>query len=607
MAGNTPDQPLQMDESSFRPLDKIGSQPAPAAPSPSSDMSNLTMDPASFKPLASPSQPKAEAMPAGQSDVGAALGTEPIKTSDIPAPSKDTQGGYRNMEALPMDWSGLKDVGKEILGAAKGAVTGAADLAKPAQNDLENKIQGIGGPAALPIYRALLGMGHSAKEATEIVGAVKDINSSADPLGAYAKALQKTSSQGAAQATLALATEGALKAAPKVADVAGDLYKNAASKINSKYLQEPLQTGIRDVLDTATKTEPAPEPKYVYRARDVGEAGIPKPHASSHGQAMEDINVAKEYASSGQRGAVGRGGNYPGEEVPQEVVRVNLNKLKPEDFRANTARAAAQPGATPARGGIKYDFPNGLPEDAVEKLTPELEAQEAAAKTQQAATPPKPSASIRDAAEEAADKVHAQAKADYKVLDEASNGRIQRFRDRLEANRRKLLNLTDSEEDRATESSILKNQKETEDSMADTFEEMKKNGVNPDLVDRADANFKKSQALYELDNAIKKSVVPESGRPGVTHPDLYAENPEAINPKILHRRINSMYDSGRLQDALGEEQADEMFRHTSEHSVAYDRIMRNRKRALVGGAIGASALGGGGYIAHKFGSQLLEK
>jgi hypothetical protein len=196
------------------------------------------------------------------------------------------------------------------------------------------------------------------------------------------------------------------------------------------------------------------------------------------------------------------------------------------------------------------------------------------------------------------DKVLAESKADYEALDEATNGRFQRFRDRLEANRRKLNNLTDSEEDRNTEASILKNQKETEDAMSDAFEEAKAKGVDPNLIDRADANFKKSQALYDLDTAVKRSTT--GARPGVSHPDLLAEHPETINPKMFHKRINAMYDSGRLQDALGEEQANRLFDSTLEHSGAYDKIMRNQKIAKYASLPVATALGGG-YAAHRLG------
>jgi hypothetical protein len=549
----------------------------------------------------------AQAPPEGQTAVGSALETPPIKTSDIPLPSKDATGGYtdQHIKSLPMDWSGLKGLGQDLIGAAKGAVSGAVDMVKPPKDNTEKAIQVIGGPAALPIYHALVAAGHTVKEATEIIGAVKDINNSDDPLGAYAKVAQKTSSQGGAQAILALATEGALKAAPKVGEAAGAAYKNVSGKINPSYIQEPLQKGVRDIIADSAKGNPveaAPEPKYIYRARDVGEVGVPKPHSSSHGQAMTDADVAKQDAEPGQRGSTGTGGNAPAEDRPQEVVRVDLNKLKPEDYRLNTARAPVVEGATPARGGDKYDFPNGLPEESLEKVTPELEKQEAAeakslADEKVAANKP-PSKSIRNTAHEAGDRIMADAKSDYAVLDKESNGRFQRFRDKMEANRRAMRDLTTSEEDVAKESRILKSQKEVEDEMGELYDEMKKKGVNPDLIDRADRNYRRAQGAYDVGDAIRRNV--KGAHPDTSRADIIEHSPETLDPKGFHKTINRLYDSGRLQDFLGESGAEKMFDHSLEHSAAYDKVLRNRKLAFMGGGAAAGmSLGTGGYYAHR--------
>jgi hypothetical protein len=572
------------DPKTFKPLGQMSASTT-QTPTPASNLP--AFDPATFKPIGDAQ--KAAPLPEGQSEVGAAVGTEPIKTSDIPLPSKDTKGGYRDLKALPMDWSGLKGYGKDLLSAAKGVVSGVTEGPK---DETEKYIQGIGGPAALPIYRALLGAGHTAKEATEVIGAVKDINQSDDPLGAYAKALQKTSSQGAAQATLALATEGVLKAAPKAVDLAGAAYKNTKGLISHSTLQEPLQTGIRDIVADAVKNSPvesAPEPKYAYRSRDAGEAGVPKAHAQSHGQATNDLSQAKTYAEPGQRGAVGAGGV----EKPQEVVRVDLNKLKPEDYKTRT------------RDGKNWtDFNRPLAEDEVTKVTPELEASEAAEKAN-VPSEPVPTKSIRKTVEQAGDKVHTASKADYKVLDEATNGRFQRFRDKLANGRRQLQNLSGSEEDVQKEASIVKGQKETEDAMQEAFDDAKAKGIDPKLIDRADANFRKSQALYDLDNAVKKST--KGAHPDVSTPELLKESPETLNPKMFHSRINALYDSGRLQDALGEEGANKMFDHTLEHSGAYDKIMRNRKLGMIGGGAVLGAAGAGGYVAHKLAGTVLSQ
>jgi hypothetical protein len=186
------------------------------------------------------------------------------------------------------------------------------------------------------------------------------------------------------------------------------------------------------------------------------------------------------------------------------------------------------------------------------------------------------------------------AKSDYQLLDKESGGRIQRFRDKIEANRRKLLNLTDSEEDKATEASILKNQKATEDEMQDEFENLRKKGVPPELLDRADANFRKSQALYDLDNALKKSTV--GAHPDFSTPALLEEHPETVDPKKFFNRINALHDSGRLTDALGDDGAEKLFDHALKHFGDYQKVIRNQKIAQYASGAGVlSSLGYGGY------------
>lgn len=216
------------------------------------------------------------------------------------------------------------------------------------------------------------------------------------------------------------------------------------------------------------------------------------------------------------------------------------------------------------------------------------------------------SPSIRKTAEETADAVYAKSKAQYGVLDEATGGRFQRFKDRLENIRRSLNNLTGTEEDAVQEAKLLKAQKETEDGMQESFNDAKAKGIDPKLVDEANANFKKSQALYDLDSNIKKAV--SGGRPGVTSADLLDKSRELVDPKKFLTRINSLYDSGRLQDALGEKGADDLFNHAIENNVNHSKILRNQTIAkgtakkIAGGA--ATAIGAGS--AYELGKEFLK-
>ena len=109
---------------------------------------------------------------------------------------------------------GLNDVGRGFQGALKGTWD---TLTAPPQDDTEKAVGELS-PAALPLFRTLRSLGHTAADATQIAGAIHDINASRDPLRHYAQAAQDTFAQGAGQALTALAGEGAAKTAPAVAD-----------------------------------------------------------------------------------------------------------------------------------------------------------------------------------------------------------------------------------------------------------------------------------------------------------------------------------------------------------------------------------------------------
>jgi hypothetical protein len=205
--------------------------------------------------------------------------------------------------------------------------------------------------------------------------------------------------------------------------------------------------------------------------------------------------------------------------------------------------------------------------------------------------------SIRDVAEDTADAVYAKSKSQYQVLDDATGGRVQRFKDRLDNIRQSLNGLTGTEEDVTKEASLLKAQKETEDAMQEAFKDAKAKGVDPKLIDEANANFKKSQALYDLDKHLKMSA---SGmRPDVG--TAAAKNPEAVDPSKMFSRMNRLYDSGRLQEAVGESNAQSLLDHANNAYIQQQKIFANQALAKTVGKYGAGVVGlgtAGHYIGH---------
>jgi hypothetical protein len=180
---------------------------------------------------------------------------------------------------------------------------------------------------------------------------------------------------------------------------------------------------------------------------------------------------------------------------------------------------------------------------------------------------------------------------------------VQRFKDRLDNIRQSLNDLTGTEEDVAKEASLLKAQKETEDAMQEAFKDAKAKGVDPKLVDEANASFKKSQALYDLDKHLKMSA---SGmRPDVG--TVSAKNPEAVDPTKMFSRMNRLYDSGRLQEAVGQQNAESLLDHANNAYIQQQKILGNQAIAKTVGkyAVHAAELGTAGalgahYIGHLF-------
>lgn len=112
-------------------------------------------------------------------------------------------------------WGAIKNLGKDTLGAVKGA---AKSLDPRPQDPGEQGAFDASGIGGMLVYRALNGLGETAMQAHDIPAAIHDINNSADPVGTYAKIIQKTASQGAGQAGLAIATEGLAKGAGALAE-----------------------------------------------------------------------------------------------------------------------------------------------------------------------------------------------------------------------------------------------------------------------------------------------------------------------------------------------------------------------------------------------------
>ena len=126
----------------------------------------------------------------------------------------------------------------------------------------------------------MVGAGHSVQEATQIASAVHDINNSSDPAGTYAKAMQEMAGQGAAQALLALATEGVIKVAPEVPAAVADIPRTA-------------KAALRPLGDAATAVGQTLDPDVVGLVSHAGLMLFDLPRRSGRLQANMEPRLLK--------------------------------------------------------------------------------------------------------------------------------------------------------------------------------------------------------------------------------------------------------------------------------------------------------------------------
>lgn len=273
------------------------------------------------------------------------------------------------------------------------------------------------------------------------------------------------------------------------------------------------------------------------------------------------------------------GGGLQALTIPSAFVAPEGSALSKEGLLSDVASAAQK--ATPSiRKGPVLDALKQVIREAANTAADESEVAQPEAK------------SIVKTVEELADNVLAKSKEQYRLLDEATGGRVQRFTDRLQNIQRQLRELTGTAEDTAKEGKLLQAQHETEQSMQEAFEDAKKSGVDAKVVDEASGTFKKSQALYDLDSTVKK--VTTGMRPDIGTASA-AENPEIVNAEKFFDRVNKLHQSGRLQEALGEGGADNLLSKANDAVVQMRRVVRNQQaakfagKAVVGGSLAGAA------------------
>jgi hypothetical protein len=199
-----------------------------------------------------------------------------------------------------------------------------------------------------------------------------------------------------------------------------------------------------------------------------------------------------------------------------------------------------------------------------------------------------PSAGIRTSVEDVSNAVKAKSQGIYQQLDQASGGRWQRYDDALKNIQDKMDEVNGVDDDAYDRLETKRNDIET--SQAQMIEDLKGKGIDPKTADAAVAHYKQAMALRDLDKAVKASTTGDiaSG----------ATKSESVNPKAFTARIQKLYDSGRLKQAVGDSGAKALLQeaYAAKSAQAVQQVV---KRIAVYAGIGA-AMGAGAHATHIF-------
>lgn len=173
----------------------------------------------------------------------------------------------------------------------------------------------------------------------------------------------------------------------------------------------------------------------------------------------------------------------------------------------------------------------------------------------EAGVEPKPAESLHDVAANTAAALKAKASDLYKQLDAAVGGtRFQTFDEQLSNVKRALRNSAGIDPD--ADGRLVERINALEDAKANALEQAKAAGVDPNLIHEANATHRQAMALEDLSKHIRSSM--EGLRTDVAQGAKAA--PESLSPAKLAPKANRLYNTGRLQQAIGEDRADDLLR-----------------------------------------------
>jgi hypothetical protein len=184
--------------------------------------------------------------------------------------------------------------------------------------------------------------------------------------------------------------------------------------------------------------------------------------------------------------------------------------------------------------------------------------------------------SVQDLGEQVGDSILARSKANYKLIDAATDGRFSGTEQALKSVNQDLRSVTNDTE----EQSLMTRKTRLEMQMNQMLDDAEAKGVPKTTVDAAKIDFKQAQAIYDTNHQIRMSTT--GVRPGMQGSEGV---PEAVNAKSLMNRLNKLYNSGRLQQAVGDDGANDLIGHSANAQTAAKKVASNVRNAKITGGV----------------------
>jgi hypothetical protein len=192
-------------------------------------------------------------------------------------------------------------------------------------------------------------------------------------------------------------------------------------------------------------------------------------------------------------------------------------------------KEAAQPEAEEAlRGGVKA----GGKESGISTVQPQ---------------------SLRTIAEEPIQTLDSSAKSLYRQIDQAAGTDFKALNEKLDNTEYQIRQLTETEEDIQKEAALEKSRTAIMDKIEAAKQQAKEAGIDPKILDAADAKFKQARALSDVEAKVFKN-------PSIVQGNTKFGSAETVNVDSAIKQLQKLQDAtkyggSRLEQALGKEGA----------------------------------------------------